>query len=53
MKVNFTVFRGTLKSWNDLFQQAADFATEIGKENLISISHSDSGEGVVTVWYWG
>lgn len=53
MKVKFEVFRGTMTSWNDLFQQAADFAAEIGKENLIGISHSDNGEGVVTVWYWG
>ncbi len=53
MKVKFEVFRGTMTSWNDLFQQAADFATKIGKENLIGISHSDNGESVVTVWYWG
>lgn len=53
MKVDFKIFRGTFASWETLFQQAADFATQIGKENLISISHSeDKSEGVVTVWFW-
>jgi hypothetical protein len=54
MRVNFEVFRSSFDSWETLFQQAADFAESIGKENLISISHSeDANEGVVTVWYWG
>jgi hypothetical protein len=53
MEVRFEVFRGVWASWNDLFQQAAEFATQIGRERLISISHScDNNEGVVTVWYW-
>lgn len=54
MKVNFEIFRSSLESWDSLFQQAADFATSVGKENLITICHSeDANEGVVTVWYWG
>jgi hypothetical protein len=53
MEVKFEVFRGTLTSWDDLFQQAAEFASRIGKDRLIGISHScDSNDGVVTVWYW-
>ena len=53
MRVQFKVFRGMTKSWNDLFQQAADFATSIGPDRVINISHSeDRNEGVVTVWYW-
>jgi hypothetical protein len=53
MRVRFEIFRGTLLSWDSLFQQVADFASSVGKENLISISHSeDANEGVVTVWYW-
>lgn len=51
--VRFETFRGTLEIWNHLFTQAADFATRIGRERLISISHSeDKDDGVVTVWYW-
>ncbi len=53
MKAKFKVFRGTLTSWSALFVEASEFATKIGKERLISISHSgDKSEGVVTVWYW-
>jgi hypothetical protein len=51
--VRFEVFRGTFASWNQLFEQAAEFASHIGRERLISISHSeDKDDGVVAVWYW-
>lgn len=51
--IQFEVFRGTLITWGKLFQQAADFAAEIGEQRLINISHCcDRNEGVVTVWYW-
>jgi hypothetical protein len=51
--VGFKVFRGILTSGDQLFAEAAVFATEIGSVRLISISHSASGdEGIVTVWYW-
>jgi rubrerythrin len=54
MRVLYKSFRATFKSWGDLFAQAADFASEIGQERLITISHSQhSAEGIVTVWYWG
>jgi hypothetical protein len=52
--VRFKYFRGTFKSWEHLFNDAAEFATTIGPERLITISHSsDHSEGVITVWYWG
>jgi hypothetical protein len=54
MQVRFRVFRGMLTTWQALFEQAAEFATSVGSENLISISQSeDRSDGVVTVWYWG
>ncbi len=53
MVVRFRVFRGTFTSWEALFQEAADFATSLGPERLITISQSeDRSDGVVTVWYW-
>ena len=53
-RVKCQYFRGTWSSWQDLFRQAGDFASEIGLHRLISISHSDDqSNGVVTVWYWG
>jgi len=53
MTVKFEVFRGTLKSWDELFREAAEFAEQLTPERLITISHSAAGsDGVVTVWYW-
>ena len=52
-RMAYEIFRGTLATWDDLFTQAAQFATEIGSERVLNISHSaDSADGVVTVWYW-
>jgi hypothetical protein len=49
----FKTFRSGLATWESLFAEAAEFASEVGPERLISVSHSaDNGEGVVTVWYW-
>jgi hypothetical protein len=51
--VRFMEFESSFKSWDDLFSEAAAFATRVGRERLISISHSeDSSKGVVAVWYW-
>lgn len=53
MQVRFRVFRSVFQSWESLFQEVADFATKVGPERLITISHSeDKSDGVVTVWYW-
>jgi hypothetical protein len=51
--VRFEMFRGALITWSQLFRQAADFASGLGPDRVINISHSaDHNEGVVTVWYW-
>ena len=51
--VEYQIFRATFQTWDQLFSQAAAFATEIGRDRLIAISHSeDNRDGVVTVWYW-
>ena len=53
MRVAFQMYRGTFATWHQLFSEAAAFATRVGQERLISISHSeDQGKGVVTVWFW-
>ena len=53
MRVAWRVFRGSFTTWTTLFDEAAAFATEIGRERVINISHSsDHNDGVVTVWYW-
>jgi hypothetical protein len=54
MQVRYEVFRGTLTTWQALFDEAAAFATSVGRDRLIGISQSeDRSDGVVTVWYWG
>ncbi len=53
MTVRFKTFRGILATWNQLFAEAAAFASSVERERLITISHSeDQQDGVVTVWYW-
>jgi hypothetical protein len=52
-RVEYQMFRGTLDTWEELFEKATSLATEIGRERLITISHSeDDDDGVVAVWYW-
>ena len=53
MTVRFKVYRGIMASWDELFAEAAAFASTLDRDRLISISHSeDQQDGVVTVWYW-
>jgi hypothetical protein len=42
------------RRFRELMREAALFASDIGKERLINISHSGSTMlgYVVTVWYW-
>jgi hypothetical protein len=52
-RVNHRIFRGMFTSWTSLCDEAAAFASSVGSENLISISHScDEHDGVIVVWYW-
>ncbi len=54
MRVLYKYFRGTFTTWADLFRDAADFASTLPPDRLISISHSaHRANGIVTVWYWG
>jgi hypothetical protein len=61
MRVTFKQFVSSTASWESMFAEAAAFATELGRDRLIGISHSHGasttnwapgGTGVVTVWYW-
>lgn len=61
MRAAFKHFSSSMESWEAMFAQAAAFATEVGPDRLIGISHSHGGggdlfgaggSGVVTVWYW-
>ena len=52
--MRFEVFRATsFTTWEALFQSVADFATDLGRDRVVTISHSeDRGSAVVTVWFW-
>ena len=61
MRVTYKHFESASKSWEIMFAEAAAFATKVGRDRLIGISHShggggamfgEGGSGVVTVWYW-
>jgi hypothetical protein len=53
MRVCFKLFQSATRSWESLFSEASLFATEVGPEQLICISHSQSEMvGTVAVWYW-
>jgi hypothetical protein len=53
MRVAFQIFKGTFKTWDTLCGEAAEFASERGKDRLINIAVSvDHSEAVLIVWYW-
>jgi hypothetical protein len=53
-QMQYRMFRGgSFTSWEELFQEVADFATSVGRDRVASISHSeDQNVAVITVWYW-
>ena len=49
MVVTFRKFASIVTSWDKLFHEAADFASQVPRDELISIS---TQSGCITVWYW-
>ena len=61
MTVKHVVFESATRSWEDLCEEAAAFATEVGRDKLINLSVAASGgtegfgfagRGIIVVWYW-
>ena len=61
MTVKTKIFKGNFKPWEEMFNEASQFASSIEPDDLITISTSASGgtpllggggERVVVVWYW-
>ena len=51
--LQFQIVRGSLSSWESLCKMAARIGTRIGRDRVVSISHSeDSNEAIITIWYW-
>jgi hypothetical protein len=61
MKIKSQIFRSSTKSWEDLCNEAAEWASQLQKDRLINISVAAAGgsdafgfgsKGVIVVWYW-
>ncbi len=53
MSVQVKIFSSNARSMGDICADAADFATELGPERLINISHTKEDTAIwVAVWYW-
>ena len=53
MKVKYKLFKSSVKTWEVLFDEAAEFANRLEFDKLINISHAcDHNTATVTVWYW-
>jgi hypothetical protein len=57
LKAECMIIRSSTRSWKHMCEDAAAFATRVGKDRLINISVSAAGdnlgaEGTIFVWYW-
>lgn len=53
MYTHYRMFKSSVKTWETMLNEASDFASTIGEQRVISISHCcDNGTAVVVVWYW-
>jgi hypothetical protein len=53
MQVQFKTFESQFLTRQKMLQKAAEFATQMGPERLINVTHSeDHHESLITVWYW-
>src|SRR6187549_3107320 len=46
MKVNCMLIRSATRSWKSLCEEAAEFATKVGRDRLINISVSAAGDNL-------
>ena len=52
-QLKFRRFKAVIKSWQTVLEEAAEFASSVGRERVVSISHSeDHSMSIVVVWYW-
>lgn len=53
LRVTFKAFDSKMASREKLFKAAAEFASQIPKERMITLSHSEDRDNIViTIWYW-
>jgi len=53
MRVRFKTFQSQFGLRERVLQKVAEFAQQVGRERLISISHSEERDNaIITLWYW-
>lgn len=61
MTVQSQIFESLTKSWEEMCAEASEFATQVGRDNLINITVTAVGgqdflaagaTGIIIVWYW-
>jgi hypothetical protein len=53
LRVTFKAFDSKMASREKLFRAAAEYASQIGPDRLITMSHSEDRDNIViTIWYW-
>ena len=53
LRVAFKAFDSKMASRDKLFRAATEFATQIGRDNLITLTHSEDRDNIViSIWYW-
>ncbi len=53
MRLFFKAFDSKMASREKLFKAAVEFANQIGRERLLTLSHSEDRDNIViTIWYW-
>lgn len=53
MRLFFKAFDSKMASREKLFKAAVEFANQIGRERLMTLSHSEDRDNIViTIWYW-
>jgi hypothetical protein len=53
MRLFFKVFDSKMASREKLFKAAVEFANQIGRDRLMTLSHSEDRDNIViTIWYW-
>lgn len=53
LRVAFKAFDSKMASREKLFRAATEFASQIGRDRLITLTHSEDHDNIViTIWYW-
>jgi hypothetical protein len=53
MRLFFKAFDSKMASREKLFKAAVEYANQLGRERILTLSHSEDRDNIViTIWYW-